>query len=62
MSERTFLCGTALAQIRAGLPQAGAEWIVDLYGGAVFTKDADITIGNGTTLRDTLTFGLTLRF
>ena len=57
MSKRTFLCGIALALIVAGSPRpAGAEWFFDLYGGGAFTKDADITIRNGTTLHDTLKF------
>ena len=57
MSKRTWLCGTALALILAGSPRpAAAEWFFDLYGGAAFTKDADITIRDGATLDTTLKF------
>ena len=57
MSKRAFLCGTALAFIIAGSARpAGAEWFFDLYGGAAFTKDADITIRDSATLDTKLKF------
>jgi hypothetical protein len=35
---------------------ASAEWFLDVYGGASFTADADVTIRNGTTFDDRVKF------
>jgi Outer membrane protein beta-barrel domain len=57
MSGRTLLCGIVLALVIAGPPRpASAEWFLDLYGGAAFTQDADITVNNGTRLKAKLKF------
>jgi hypothetical protein len=35
---------------------AAAEWFLDLYVGAAFTEDADVTVRNGTTVDDKVKF------
>src|SRR6187402_2794070 len=55
VSVRCLLVTLGLATTLAARP-AAAEWFLDLYAGASFTQDADVTVGNGTTIDDKVEF------